>query len=363
MAVAVRAATALRLGEELEGEFTPFYMQVRRRLYFAIAIIDNYSALDRGTKPILPSSALCTPPLDINDCDMSPSNDVPMVPSSEPTDMAHTTIIYDAMICQRKLYELSQLPQDERNHWQKKLDVIAKFEEAVSHRNSKIGERVGPLERLQIISAKQITVSIQLLLQRAPYRQHHPAVPPGNEYNVMEAAIEVLQQRLQATSPELRPWAWKNWVQWHALAVLLVELTVQSHVSISDTAYKVATKGFRRYARLVADSQAGLLWKPIARLMRQVQRMKQKSLTCDIHDGSAAMPEGEEKATNQLDQVNPNDVDIIDFSKWNIDDVSTNSCSNNGVQSHDHNSSETSIDEKSLLAWDAFLRDIEISTT
>ena len=70
VALAVRAATSLRLEEGTETH-TAFEIQVRRRLLFAISILNTHSTLDRSTVPILLSIAFAKPLLSINDKDMS----------------------------------------------------------------------------------------------------------------------------------------------------------------------------------------------------------------------------------------------------------------------------------------------------
>ncbi|XPS94644.1 hypothetical protein M3J09_003953 [Ascochyta lentis] len=105
VAVAVRATTAVGLGSEDIKSFSIFDLEIRRRLLYVVGILDTHSALDRGTIPILPRSAFHEPPSNINDSDMSPVNGIFAASRSEVTNMTHSAMIYEAMLCQRQMYE------------------------------------------------------------------------------------------------------------------------------------------------------------------------------------------------------------------------------------------------------------------
>jgi hypothetical protein len=205
VAVAVRVATALKLREENPSIHTDFELQLRRRLWFGIAILDTHSALDRGTIPILPSTALTVPPLNINDAQTSPLHDMPESLKTGITDMSHTAMIYEAMLCQRRLYESSLGTESSWDVWNQKLDLVKSFEQYVESTTSHIAASAVPLEKLLKISGYKILISSQLLLRRPPYCQPRDSVPPWDDFDVAKAATNVLEQHLQPLSPELKP--------------------------------------------------------------------------------------------------------------------------------------------------------------
>jgi len=73
-------------------------------------------------------------------------------------------------------------------------------------------------------------------------------------------------------STDFAPWAWKSWVRWNALAILLVELCSQPPGESYDAAYSIASQSFSHYSSLIADTETGMLWKPITKLMRRLQQ-------------------------------------------------------------------------------------------
>ncbi|CAN9289402.1 unnamed protein product [Alternaria alternata] len=277
--------------------------------------------------------------------------------------MSHTAMIYEAMICQRRLYEISDGVQNGWEQWTKKVELLNEFKTSILSERTNIHSYDSPLEMLRRMSAQKIIVSMQLLARRPPYRQPHNIVPPWDDFDIMKSATEVLEQHLQPIPVELQPWAWKNWVQWHALAVLLAELMVRPQEPSSDRSYIIAKQSFRHYARLVADSESGLLWKPIAKLMRRVQRLRQTPDTA----GNKNLAIGTETVftvpivTEQTCSSTSNN-DLFDLSNWgmNEDDLNVPFL---GLEDHvrpQYNDNEDG-NEIPWLAWDNFVRDINFS--
>jgi hypothetical protein len=363
VAVAIRAATALRLGEETVETHTPFDMELRRRLLFAIGILDTHSALDRGTIPILPSTVFTTPPLNINDQDMSPPNNVPSASSLRPTDMSHTAMIYEAMLCQRKLFELSESAQHAWEHWQKKVELVESFGKYVQGANYSVDDSASPIEQLQKISGHKIYVSLQLLLRRPPYRQPHNSVPPWDNFNILSAATNVLEQHLQPYTPDLKPWAWKNWVQWHALAVVLAELTLYPKGPAFDRAYSIATKSFHHYSKIVADSESGMLWKPIAKLMHRVQYVRQRSMNSEVINDPSSILGRLDYNTEATERRTIQEADMFDFMDWNLVNDGSDFSASNGSQIYVQDDTSDLDLNMPWLAWDTFLQDIILPDT
>jgi hypothetical protein len=74
--------------------------------------------------------------------------------------------------------------------------------------------------------------------------------------------------------PDLAQWAWKSWVKWYALAIVLAELCAFPEGPDSESAFTVARDAYQLYAPLIADSDSGMFWKPITRLMHRVEQLR-----------------------------------------------------------------------------------------
>ena len=128
----------------------------------------------------------------------------------------------------------------------------------------------------------------------------------------MKSTTWILERSLfkQANS-EFNPWAWFTWVKWYALAVLLAELCGPIKGPEADLSYVVAQKIFIEYAQVVADSQSGMLWRPIVKLMRRVQKLR--GSTVDGMSNLLASPaSGMEQPTTR------SEIDDNNFANLNI---------------------------------------------
>jgi hypothetical protein len=278
---------------------------------------------------------------------MSPEHGVTVPSSPAITDMTHSIMTYEAMLCQRKMYELAQ---SGISNWSGRLQLVAHFGAHVEKLKYRIGASRAPLHILIMSSGQKIHRSLELLLRRPPYRQPLDTVPLLGDFDIMLAATEVLELHLQTPPPELSPWAWKNWVQWHALAVVLAELLTKPSGPLADRAIAIASKSFRYYAHIVADSQSGMLWKPIARLMRRVQRVRQASVASQEH---SAPPRPAEGNVSDTGPPSSNDDDMFEGLNWSLDEEMT-------VPLVDHESWSLGVDDEQTpwLAWDSFLQDM-----
>jgi hypothetical protein len=216
--------------------------------------------------------------------------------------------MFRAMACQKKMLSM---PNNTEEEWTAKLHMVLTFEKTIKQDYFSVNEDAQPLEKFAKQAAKGILASMHLLLRRPPYKQHYGLVPSSDDFNVLEHATIVLQHDSIIKSAEFAPWAWKSWVKWYALAIVLVELYSQSPGEKYDAAYSIAVQSFSRYSRLIADSDTGLLWKPIVKLMRRLQQLR----------GFNGISEQASNLSTMLDVHEP--VHVTSFDSW-IPDLSLN---------------------------------------
>lgn len=273
LAVAVRIATSMRLGSDEKTTHSAYDVQIRRRLWFSIGMLDSQAAMDRGSLPLLYVSDFPNPPpLNINDCDLHSSS----VSSQDFTDMSFSALSHQAMLCQKKQYEKPVEGEAPWESWNEKIRALTEFENYSKERFAKINEQSSALERFTQAVAEGALANIQVMLRRPPYRNEVNSVPPWDEFDVMKATTHVLHISLEKqVLDEFLPWKWYYWVKWYALAVLLAELCKPFQGPDVEHSLAIAEMSFKKYAHLISDSEGGMLWKPIAKLMHRVQRLRQ----------------------------------------------------------------------------------------
>lgn len=94
---------------------------------------------------------------------------------------------------------------------------------------------------------------------------------------VFSQAIELLEigQEL-ATNPRLMPWKWSSRVHWHSFGIVLAKLCVEPNSKLAGRAWNVVEAAFIEYGKKVADSEKGMLWKPLEKLMFAARQAKAK---------------------------------------------------------------------------------------
>jgi hypothetical protein len=341
--VAVRVGTALRLGQENQQTFSSFELEIRRRLWYCIALMDTHGSLDRGTPPILRRDNLGPAPLLLNDNELSQAA-MPKTSSSGFNDMSYFALMLRAMVCQK---ELLSLPDSAKDGWAARLQLVLSLEKSIEQDYFNVSEDAQPLEKFTEQAAKGIIGSMHLFLRRPTYKQHYRLVPQSDDFDVLEHSTKVLQQDLVIKSAEFAPWAWKSWVKWHALAIVLVELCSQRFGRNHDAAYRIAVQSFDRYSSLIADNETGMLWKPIAKLMRRLQQLR-------LSDGTL------EQASNLLsmhDTVNP--IDKVTFDSWTPNRNSYPHADAEAFSNHqdDH---AMRVGDEPPINWLLFTQDVEM---
>ncbi|KAK5059874.1 hypothetical protein LTR84_009757 [Exophiala bonariae] len=285
--IAVRLAKALGLGSEDPKSHLPYELEIRRRLWYSIGMLDTQLALDRGSLPLLYCSDFISWPLTVNDADLYPTCSR-LISSQGFTDMAFSSMTHRAMMCQKKLYETNIHPEDPWASWNEKMAAIAVFEDYVRNNSSVRNPFPTPLETFTQAVGEGSLLNIKLMLRRPLHRIEHRQVPPWDDYNIMSASTEILERSLNKQADvKFASWAWFAWVKWYALAVLLAELYSSGTGATTEHSYLVARETFAQYAPVVADSESGMLWKPIVKLMRQVERLRGTGSTVN---GNAHQP-------------------------------------------------------------------------
>ncbi|MBE7179948.1 MAG: hypothetical protein INR71_01875, partial [Terriglobus roseus] len=161
-------------------------------------------------------------------------------------------------------------------------------------------------ELLTRLSAEDIPIKMQLLLRRPPYKQHHHYVPPEDDFDVMESSTLVLETHMGTKIAELSPWSWKDWFPWYALAIVLAELVRNPKGPWADRGWAAAQTIYRQNAVPVTDLEGGMLWKPITKLMRRVQRGRTpapSAQTSALVNAPAGQPPAQYRGTSQAPWV------------------------------------------------------------
>lgn len=279
---------ALRVGQALclhmpvpPFQVSPFEQELRRRTWQAIGVLDLAASLDRASEPMMQSAWLDhVRPANINDEDIWYGMDVQFKehPEGTFTDMTQNSLIAAAQSVARSIGFTDFIEPTVRSS-QKRQEVLANFRETANTLLAGCRPEISAYHLYVSRVALTIFGWLQLGCVR-PIQRGRNWVPPPVEGDVLlNLAADNLQKLMQtASDPAMRPWMWfgSMWVPWHGLAVALAELCVCKDPATIAKHWPVVEQVYQQSSFVIADSQHGMLWKPLQKLMNQARAHRQQ---------------------------------------------------------------------------------------
>lgn len=283
-------AMALRVGQALclhmrdpPFEVNPFEQELRRRCWQCIGLLDFSASLDRASEPMMQSAWLDShPPSNINDENIWFNMNVPIQepPEGSFTDLTLTLIIAAAqsvarMIAYTDFIELAVKEMSLRQQ------MLLDFQHKVTKLLSRCRPESSPFQLYTKRTATTIYGWLQLGSLRPISRSRNFTPPAVQGDALLSLAVDNLAKVQESYSdPSTAQWMWFGslWVPWHGLAVALAELCVCKDPEAMSRHWPVLEQVYHRSSLTIADSQHGMLWKPLEKLMHQAQAHKREML-------------------------------------------------------------------------------------
>jgi hypothetical protein len=270
VAMVVRLAHMLNLHRDGQGlQYTPFEAEMRRRLWWQIVLLDMHASEDWGSDLIISEHSFnsCVP-TNINDVDMELT-----ATSSYVNREGVTQMTFGLMLCEAsKLVKLFQVPVNgqQPRSLQERLKIVLGCQKEFNENFFPHCNSAAP------ISWATHTIG-RLIIYKAWLMVHYPMKPQDwtamettvSREDLLMTSIMILELSYKLESNEdVKQWWWlfKTYVQWHALAVTLVELCVQTPSPLMDKAWKIVDTVFDLWSRRVVDTRGGFVWLPIKKL-------------------------------------------------------------------------------------------------
>ena len=280
-------ASAVRIGQSLgldtnEGGFrTSFRMEIRRRVWYSIGILDMQAAFDGGSHSVIANNGvLGRPPLNIDDSVLSSaSSRSPFSEKPGLTDMSYNSMMHEALICWRKL---THIPTDSegqpvkiRQEWANRSKIVKGWEQRIHENYLRYCDSMQPFQRFMEFVGQDMIITMRLLERRPMHRLFSAGPPPADDLDILELATDIVERSyFRFTDPSFTPWSWFAWVKWYVLAIMLAELCGHGNGPLIDRAWKVAEEAFSTFAHLVIDD---ILWRSVEKLMRKARSTRDAS--------------------------------------------------------------------------------------
>lgn len=274
---------------------------MRRRLWWQICLLDRQASADRGSDPIIATNSFSTPfPLHVKDEDLVPDDPSEVQPREEYTDMTLSLICHEVFNVERCLNyvpagESDRSQERTEDSWAQRRGWVIASQRRVEDKYLRYCSMDVPVQRYTLLVAHIIIATMWLFAYRP--LQRHPDSPTSVKIphpGILLLSVEVIERAIQVSmDPSTGPFSWISaiWVQWHALAVMIAELCVQTEGPTVERAWNVVEAVFEETARHVADSDKGRLWRPIKKLMNKAQAVRRKHLE-DVVAANGTIPNG-----------------------------------------------------------------------
>lgn len=303
--LAIRISQSMGLhrdGTSFPG-LTPLEIEMRRRVFWALCILDLRSAEDQGTDLTIVSQTYDTEfPLNINDSDISEESTELPQPREGATDLTFSLTRYEICALARRLHTMSSAlavscPRDAASSLEERESMLRSiyesveskyFKESVSSRN--------PILWTAANIARVIVAKMTLVI-------YQPMLFPGPDGEVLSdeirerlftAATEIFEYNHQLNSdPRSKQWRWlfQTYTQWHAVAYVLMETARRSLTSGVERAWTALNSIFASpqpddWDRIAGDQS---VWLPLRKLYLKAKKHREAEIARLKADPDAAL--------------------------------------------------------------------------
>ncbi|CAG8909658.1 unnamed protein product [Penicillium egyptiacum] len=317
---------ALRVGQALslhmpQPPFTvrPFEHEMRKRTWLGIGVLDVAACLDRASEPMMQSAWLdYNQPSNINDEDIWFDMPGPIPEHTEGTftDMTHTLVIAAAVSVTRTI-AFSDMTEPAVTIMSLRQQVVHDFQQKTSDLLSGCRPDLSDFQWYAQKTAVVMGSWLQLASLR-PLQRSYNFIPPKVQGN---ALLKIAGDNLQLSQevynyPGARSWQWYGsmWVHWHALAVALAELCVCKDPVVMSKYWTVVDDVYQRSRLVIADSEKGMLWKPLERLMSQAKTLRKELLGVDASRQAVSQYPFDGMSSELFSKQPEHQHDLADFS-------------------------------------------------
>lgn len=334
-------ALLVRIGQSLglhrEGthfaQLKPFDVEMRRRLWWVLCLLDMRSAEEQGTELIISERIHDTRlPLNVNDSDLDPDmTDFPEERQGA-TDMSFSLVRYEVCTFARSMHmaasatstccpDLQTTAQEKEQALKAVYDrVERKYLKGTSNKETNLLHWVASLIGRLIMAKLGLVIYQPIFMSRGGQ-----VLSQDVRDRLFMSCIEVMEyNKILNGEPKCRQWRWlfQTYTQWHAVAYLLIEIRRRPWAPTLERAWVALNETFRdtepvEYAKLMKNSAA---WVPLRKLMVRAEHHREAELARLRDDPQAAeeldLDEMNMRIPSSFDQLPSNLRSMVAQDRW-----------------------------------------------
>jgi hypothetical protein len=269
----------------------PFDVEMRRRLWWQVCILDTRASEDHGCDPTITEQSFDTKmPLNINDVDIAPGMNEAPAEKRGCTDMSFCLIRFEVSNTFRRINYIPPGPPKQCTEHlagitlQEKEKWITDCHQRLEERYLKDCDMNVPLYWVTATVARLMMSKMWLMVYHPFQRQDGgTTLPPEIKEKLFITSLENIEySMLLETEGRTVKWGWlfKTYVQWHALAFILSELCHRTTGDLVDRAWLAVeqTREGRWGEGTSEDDSRGHLWRPLRKLYLKAKDARKRGL-------------------------------------------------------------------------------------
>ncbi|KAI1082086.1 fungal-specific transcription factor domain-containing protein [Whalleya microplaca] len=312
---------AIRIGQSLglhrDGsnfdDMSPFDVEMRRRMWWSICILDLRSAEDQGTELTIAERTYDTKfPMNVNDVDISPEMTEMPEERNGTTDMTFCLIRYEICSLTRRMHSatngIAPCPRDSQCTLEQRETMLMNMYEHIEEKYLKAcGDKETDLLHWVAATIARLIMAKMSLITYQPMLMSSSAMELSQDVRdrLFMASVEVVEYtKVLNTEPKCRQWRWlfQTYTQWHAVAYLLIELCRRPWTASVERAFIVLNQTFE--APDLAERTKPGVWVPLRKLLLKARRHR---------NDEVARLRAHPEAAQQLDIADRNKVPPASF--------------------------------------------------
>ncbi|GAB7350167.1 hypothetical protein MBLNU459_g0832t1 [Dothideomycetes sp. NU459] len=272
---------------------TPFEIEMRRRVWWQVCILDVRASEDHGCDPTITEQTFDTKmPLNINDVDLDPTMKEFPPERVGCTDMSFSLIRFEVANTFRRLNYIppgkpracgdffASVSLDDKERW------ITECHQRLEERYLKHCDMSVPMYWVTA-TVSRLMMSKMWLMVYHPFQRQDGGRSLNSETKekLFITSLENMEYSLLLeTEGRTMQWGWlfKTYMQWHALAFIMVELCHRTRGPLVDRAWMAVEKVREdHWGEMSPGSNNGHLWKPLMRLFAKAKAARAQALQED----------------------------------------------------------------------------------
>ena len=270
------------LGLQRDGmhfkHLTPFEIEMRRKVWWTLCMLDLRASEDQGTDLTITSGSFDTKlPLNINDVDINSESEQMPIERDGLTDMSYACVNFETGDIMMQM-----MAPGVRDDVEKQSHLLSKLRQKFEHGYFQYTTKSGDVAYWVAVAIARLVTAKMTLIINFPMLFSSPSEHVSDEIRtkMLVSAIEVAEYNHELNAEQAcRQWRWiyQTYTHWHAIVYLLIEITRRPWSPVVERAWVALHSSWLIPAHTSIDKNMRI-WVPLRKLMSKARKHRAAEL-------------------------------------------------------------------------------------